>query len=133
MNLPPRALLVASVVVAPFSALVTWALVCLPVRAGAGPVPRLWEVAAWSQLPALAILVAQGFALQLAGAEPVTSALLCLLGVAWSAAFVHAGVQRLGEGNAVRAALVYGIFWSLPPLFSLLLSQPPGSSGGLMA
>lgn len=110
LALPPAALAVAVALGLLAAVLSLWVLVWLPVRIGAGRVPRLFEVAAWSQLPQLvvvAVAAAAGSLPELTRFGPA----LGLASVAWSAAFVYAGVRELSRGRALPAALAYAALW----------------------
>ena len=107
---------------APLGALLAWAIVWGIVRLGAGSAPRLWEVAAWSQLPRLVLAVLRGVLLPLAELGSRGGTLLSLFAAAWSAWFVYTGVRELSRGRALPAALVYACTAGAAVLLPLLLS-----------
>ena len=121
-NVSTEALILAVLLVAPLSALLTWFLVWVPVRIGSGRAQRLWEVAAWSQLPHLVLVAAQGFLSLMVSISPAAINSLSFLAVLWSAWFVYAGVRDLAGGRAAPAAGLYGLLFLIPPILGLLLA-----------
>jgi hypothetical protein len=107
---------------APVGALVVWATTWVPIRLGAGPGARLWEVAAWSQLPQLAIAPLQAV-VGLTHAPDLVSITLSILGLLWSTWFVYAGVLELARGRALGAAVVHALAWSLPVVAAIATSR----------
>lgn len=120
--------------VAPISALLTWALAWIPVRLGAGGGKRLWEVAGWSQVPVVALSMLQLALMVSLPVGPTLSSGLSAIAAGWSAWFVYAGVGALSEGgHPLRAAVLYFLYWIMIPVFNLLaqsaLPQPASSPG----
>jgi len=131
-QVPTLAFVLGWLVGAPLGALLGWALAWGIVRIGAGPAPRLWEVAAWSQLPRLVLAALQGVLLPLVDLGSRSGIFLALFAVAWSSWFVYAGVRELSRGRALPAALVYAGTGSalaiLPALFPAAGSAPGAGS-----
>lgn len=126
---------IMSLVLVPLVAVLTWGVTWIPIRIGAGAGPRLWEVAAWSQIPAIVLAVLQ---LALMFSFPVGRDLavsLSLIGALWGAWFVYAGVKSLSSGHALRAALLYLFYFIIGPVLGLLMQSSipkPGPSPGML-
>ena len=124
-GLPTNVLLMAWVAAVPLGAALTWAIVWVLLRVGGGPAARLWEVAGWSQLPQVAIALANAGLLLVGRLDPAVSAFLGAIGVAWCAWFVWAGERELARGRAVGAVLVYALFWAIPVGIAWLAAGAP--------
>jgi hypothetical protein len=116
----PPIMFVAVVLVTPLSALFTWALNWFVLRIGSETSERLWETAAWSQLPTM---VSVPLATAFGTAGVLVGTIASMLGIVWCAWLVHSGVGRLSDGNARRATIVYCAIWLGLSLLRILIGD----------
>ncbi len=132
VGLSADTLAIGMVISAPLSALLTWPCVWSPIRMAAGRAPRLWEVAAWSQLPSIAIAPVRMLAAIALTDGSLAGPLLVVASAVWSAALVFTGVRDLSGGRARAAAIVHALLWSSLSILGLGAGGATGPTPVLM-
>jgi hypothetical protein len=130
-ELGPGFLLAVALLSVPVSAFASWMVAWVPIRVGAGPAARLWEVAAWAHAPLIVASLGRLLLAALPGAsQTLPSLLVSLLGVAWSTWVVYHGLCVFSPRSARRGATLYGVLFALLALlggsFAASLGSRPG-------